>query len=77
MTVITNNIMQGPMDSASPGTGSGFIPAGVKNIAIGNPSGVAITQTGSDIIWDSANGNYFIAQDGIGGSNWIKLGSVA
>lgn len=77
MTVVTNNIMQGPMDGSAGGTGSGFIPGGVKNIAIGDPSDVAVAQTGSDIIWDSANAQYYMALASTGGSTWVKLGSIA
>ena len=77
MTIVTNNIMQGTMDGSAGGTGSGFIPGGVTNIAIGNPSGVAVAQTGSDLIWDSANAEYHMAIAGVGGSTWIKLGSVS
>ncbi len=77
MTIVTNNIMQGPMDGGAGGTGSGFIPGGVNNIAIGDPSDVAVAQTGSDLIWDSANSQYYMALTTAGGSTWIKLGSVS
>ena len=57
MTINTNNVLVGTMDGAGNGTGSGFVPGGVSNIAIGNPSGVCVAQTGSDLIWDSATGS--------------------
>ena len=77
MTIITNNVLVGTMDGAGRGTGSGFIPGGVTNIAIGDPSDVCVAQTGSDIIWDSANATYYMALAGVGGSTWVSLGSVS
>lgn len=76
MTIITNNILVGNMSYPKQGIGSGFIPGGVENIGLGNPSGAVISITGSDIFWDSANSQYNMAQTA-GGSNWIKLGSVS
>ena len=70
-------MLVGTMDGAGNGTGSGFIPGGVRNIAIGDPSDVCVAQTGSDTIWDSANGDYYMAIGGIGGSTWVTLGSVS
>ena len=73
MTIITNNVLVGTMDGAGNGTGSGFIPGGVKNITLGTPSEICTAQTGSDIIWDSANAKYYMATAGIGGSSWSEL----
>lgn len=77
MTIITNNILVGTMASSKQGIGSGFIPGGVENIGLGNPSGAVIAVTGSDVLWDSADGTYRMALCGVGGSTWIKLGSVS
>ena len=76
MTVVTNNVIQGAIDGVAKGTGSGFIPAGVSNIGIGNPSDVITAQTGSDIFYDSANAQFYMAE-AVTGSSWVKLGSVA
>lgn len=73
MTIITNNVLIGAMDGGGNGAGSGFVPGGVTNIALGDPSDVVISQTGSDIIWDSANATYYMATGGIGGSSWGAL----
>lgn len=76
MTIITNNVLIGTMDQSKGGTGSGFVPGGVTNVANGDPSDVVISTTGSDIIWDAANQVYLMARGGIGGSTWVTLGSI-
>lgn len=77
MTIITNNVLIGTMDQSKGGTGSGFVPGGVTNVTNGDPSDVVVSPTGSDIVWDSANGTYYMAIGGIGGSTWVTLGSVS
>ena len=76
MTIITNNVLIGAMAGARGGVGSGFVPGGVTNISKGDPSDVVIAQTGSDILWDSANATYYMALGGVGGSTWVTLGSI-
>jgi hypothetical protein len=39
---------------------------------LGNPDGVVTAATGSDLAWDSSNGQYYMAL-GVGGSTWVKL----
>ena len=64
---------KGTIDGLGNGTGSGFIPAGVTNIGQGNPDEVVTAQTGSDIFYDSANGEFYIDDSGAGGSEWRAL----
>ena len=71
---ITNNMTNGCQDGMGNGLGSGLIPAGVTTITQGNPDNVLTAQTGSDIFYDSANGEFYIADAcGIGGSEWRAL----
>jgi hypothetical protein len=76
MTIITNNVLVGTMDQTGNGPGSGFIPGGITNITIGDPSDVVISPTGSDVVWDSANSQYYMGLV-VAGSTWVKLGSIA
>ena len=64
---------KGTIDGLGNGTGSGFIPAGVTNIGQGNPDEVVTAQTGSDIFYDAANGEYYIEESGPAGSEWRAL----
>ena len=73
MTIVTNNMTKGCIDGMGNGPGSGFIPAGITTVGQGNPDEVVIAQTGSDIFWDSANGEFYIEESGIGGSEWRAL----
>lgn len=75
MTVITDNVRLGAVKGLGRGTGSGFVPPGL-NVGVGDPSDVVTAQTGSDIFFDSANDQYYMAL-GANGSTWIKLGSTA
>ena len=77
MTIVTNNVHQGLMDGVGNGTGSGFVPAGVMNVGVDDPSDVVVAQTGSDVFFDAANDQYYMALCSAGGSTWIKLGSSA
>lgn len=77
MTIITNNILVGTMANGKQGIGSGFIPGGVENLGLGNPSGAVVCVTGSDILWNCSDATYRMALCGVGGSTWIKLGSVS
>jgi len=74
MTVITNNMTMGCVDGLGNSTGSGFVPAGVTTISQGNPDNIVTAQTGSDIIYDAVNGEFYIEDGvGIGGSEWRAL----
>jgi len=42
----------------------------------GSPDTLLTAAGGSDIAFDGINGQFYIAQ-GVGGSTWIKLGSVS
>jgi hypothetical protein len=75
MTVITDNVRLGMVDGMGNGTGSGAVPTSIMN-GVGNPSDVVTAQLGSDIFYDSANAQYYMGL-GVGGSTWVKLGSVA
>lgn len=73
--VITDNVRLGAVDGLAGATGSGFIPGAILD-GVGDPSSVVTGQTGSDIFFDSANGQYYMSE-GAGTEDWIKLGSVA
>ncbi len=74
MTIVTNNITLGCIDGMGNGTGSGLVPAGITTVGQGNPDEKVTAQTGSDIIYDAANGEFYIEDGvGIGGSEWRAL----
>ena len=74
MAIITNNMTNGCQDGMGNGPGSGWIPAGVTTVTQGNPDNVLTAQTGSEILYDAANGAFYI-EDGVGagGSEWRAL----
>ncbi len=74
MTIVTNNMTNGTQDGMGNGPGSAFIPAGVTTVTQGNPDNILTAQTGSDIVYDAANGEFYIEDGiGIGGSAWRAL----
>ena len=73
MTIVTNNMTNGTQDGMGNGLGSGWIPAGIT-VTQGNPDNILTAQTGSDIVYDAANGEFYIEDGvGIGGSEWRAL----
>lgn len=74
MTIVTNNAVLGCVDGMGKGPGSGFTPAGVTVVSQDDPDEMVTAQTGSDIIWDSVNGEFMIEDGvGVGGSEWRAL----
>lgn len=74
MTIVTNNMTQGCIDGMGQGPGSGLVPAGITTVTQGNPDEKVTAQTGSDIVYDAANGEFYIEDGaGIGGSEWRAL----
>ena len=74
MTIITNNMTKGCIDGMGNGAGSGNIPAGITTVGQGNPDNVVTAQTGSDVFYDAANGEFYIEDGvGVGGSEWRAL----
>lgn len=71
----TGSTVQGTV----PGIGKGLIGSPeIPNmvLVLGDPDGVVTAAVGSEIAFDNTNGQFYIAQ-GVNGSAWIKLGSVA
>lgn len=71
----TGSTVQGLVPGLARGMiGSPDIPPSL--LVLGDPDGVVTSVTGSDIALDNTNGQFYMAQT-VGGSAWIKLGSVA
>lgn len=73
MTVITNDVMQGPVDGLSKGVPiSGTHGIAGINVGFGDPSDKITAQTGSDIFYDATNSDFYMAL-GAAGSTWVRL----
>ena len=68
----TGSIVLGTVDGM--GLGFGEKSDKVTTLVDGSPSGKVQVSIGSEIAYDVANGEYYMAK---AGTTWVKLGSVA
>lgn len=74
MTITTDNVRLGAVDGMGNGPGSASIPTSILNL-VGDPSAVVTVQNGSDVAYDSANGEFYMGK-GAGTTTWVRLGSL-